>query len=118
MQNIVFIKASDKLRLELYTLGLDFLSVKSNSQLFYMVITDNLKLMKKLAKKYEQCTIYISDSRRQTFRLDLIGNKYVPTKLGTLKRSMSSDLAGDSVPGNFCLIVTEYNKEYHYNCHE
>lgn len=119
MQNIVFIKSTPEIRSSLFTLGLDFLSVNIENTPHFMVITNQLKLMKQLAKKHNQCTIYTSDSRRQTFRLSIDGDKIHSTKLGTLKRSVSPN--GSSVEkdnssdtGASFLVVVEDNSTYHY----
>lgn len=114
MQNIVFLPYSPEIRSRLFTLGLDFLTVTIENTFYFMVVTNQLKLMKQLAKLHKQCKIYISDSRRQTFRLDLIGDDYFPTKLGTLKRSMSQSSGGLATPGTSFLVVNENNNTYHY----
>lgn len=115
MQNIVFIASSPEIRTSLYNLGLDFLSVKVNSQSYYMVITKQLRLMQELALKNNINTLYTSDSRRKTYRLVQCGDTFLPTELGTLKRSMSSEVS-PLTGGNFCLIVTEDNRTYNYYC--
>ena len=132
MQNVVFISASlssldfhsnaertSQLRNKLLSLGLEFHSVRIDNAPYFMILTNQLSLAKQIALLYNQTNLYISDSRRQTFRLDLTGDTFVPTKLGTLTRTMSSN--GSSVmgsakpmPGAFCLSVYEDNQQYYY----
>jgi hypothetical protein len=125
-QNIVFFPASPEIRSSLVELGLDFISIKlPTSRLSealgylepaYMVMTNQLELAKQLAKKHNIHTFYISDNQRQTFRLDLTAGSYLPTKLGTLQRSLSQEGSGVPSTGTFFLTVTEDNKTYTYVC--
>ena len=128
MENIVFVSSHlsgldfhgqeelrSKLRLDLINMGLNFFPATINGQKYFMVPTKHLAAMKLLAKKYNQSNIYISDNRRTTFVVSLADNS--PTKLGTLKRSLSQPAPGaqNTGSGPFCLIVSDNNKEYYYS---
>lgn len=128
MENVVFISSHlagldyhgqeelrSKLRLDIINMGLDFFPATINGQKYFAVVTNQLGMMKLLAKKYDQGKIYISDSRRTTFVVSLADNS--PTKLGTLKRSLSQPTTSgvsSTGSGSFCLIVTDSNKDYYY----
>lgn len=126
MENVVFISSHldgldyhgqeelrSKLRLDLTKLGLEFYPTVINGKKHFMAVTNKLEPMKALAKTYNQSTIYISDNRRATFVVSLVDNS--PTKLGTLKRSLSQTPSeSEASKGTFCLIVTQDNKDYYY----
>jgi hypothetical protein len=118
-QNLVFLPASDELRQDLYKLGLDFLLVRIEGQLQFMIITNQMKKAQELAYKHNINEFYVSDSHRQLFKLtthqtayndDIMlfySAFYEPNKLGRL----SKDLDKTSKP---FLVVTEDNTTYHY----
>lgn len=109
MQNVVFLPNSPEIRTSLVNSGKDFLLVKVNSQSYLMVITNQIRLISEIAAKHSIPQFYISDSRRQTYRLELICGIYLPDKLGLLKRS-------EEISSPFSLTVTEDNKTYKYSC--
>lgn len=116
MKNVVFLPSCPELRTDLFKLGLSLFVVKINSQSYYMVDTNQIKLAKELAIKHNVKTFFISDSRRQTFRLDLSGDDFSPTMLGTLQRSLSQDGSSLATGTSFFLSVTEDNKTQQYTC--
>ncbi len=114
MQNIAFLQNTEELRTELHKLGLSLHAVKINSQSFLMVETSNLNLIKKLAKKHKSDKLYISDSRRALFEVTCC-DAFIPTKLGTLTRSLSKERpSGLNTAGTFFLSVYENNQNYYY----
>lgn len=117
MQNIVFLPASDAVRTELFQRGMEFYSCHINNKHHLMIVTNQLRLVKELARENNISEFYISDNRRQLFKLisfdvDFVGNSkgfgYLPIKYGKLKRTEDKS--------NSFLVVTENNATYHYSC--
>jgi hypothetical protein len=105
---------SQLLRSELLKNGLSFTSVRVNGQLHFMIVSNDLQLIKKLAKDFKCGKFYLSDSQRTLFEVSIVDN-FKPTKLGQLKRlTQPSGRSGANTSGAFCLVVTEDGQTYHY----
>lgn len=118
-RNIAFLstdrESSQLLRAELFRLGLEFTGVQVNNKFHFMLVTNNLKLIKTLVKTYNCGKFFLSDSRRTLFEVSFIGGKFSPINLGTLKRSLSQESSSClTSAGTFCLIVNEDNQNYYY----
>jgi len=117
LKNIAFIpvssESSSQLRAELLRLGLSFFAVRVNGESTLMITTNDLRLIKKLAKISRCDKIYLSDCYRTLVEVSIIGNKFIPIKLGTLKRSLSQNSSSVKT-GGFSLIVNEDCKDYFY----
>jgi hypothetical protein len=125
-QNIAFLSAhksgldfhtnnerTQLLRSQLIQHGLEFTGVRINGVNHFMVVSTNIQLIKKLAKDFKCGKIYLSDSRRTLFEVSCADN-FKPTKLGVLKRALSSKSSPTSTGGGFCLIVEDEGNSYYY----
>lgn len=119
MQNVVFVPSCSESLSHLHKLGLEVYSVKLNGKPHVMVVTNQLRLMSDLAHLYGKECLYISDSKRQTYRLDLYNGIFLPTKIGTLARTTQDNTAMLKKDGNnfMILLVTQDNLNYYYSTH-
>jgi hypothetical protein len=108
-KNVAFLSTSDALRTDLHRLGLTFFLVKIMGQSQFMIVTDQLRLIQDLSSKHKIVEFFLSDSRRQIFKI-FSDNEYgifFPEKLGIL--SKTKELKKDSF-----LTVTEDNTTCNY----
>jgi hypothetical protein len=117
MQNLVFIPSCGESLSQLHKLGLELYSVKIDASPYIMVVTNQLRQMEELAKRFNKTKLFISDSRRQTFRLDLFEESFIPTKIGVLRRTSKdgSSMMKNNSTGAIFLLVSEGNLNYHYS---
>lgn len=103
----------DDLRSELLKQGLAFdgvdaLTKDGKQQQKFLVVTEDVEGMLKLAKAFKQQNLIVSDSNRLTSLVDVLtGEK---TELGELSRSTKDKVK----QAEFSLLVTDYGAEYYY----
>lgn len=110
MKNIAFLPASDELRADLYIRGLDFFLVKIEGKSQFMIVTNQIRLIKELAREHNINEFHTSDSKRQLHKSIFMSHgsfDYQPFKLGQLTKDPSKE----GIP---FLVVTEDNATYHY----
>lgn len=83
------VERTNELRLELLNKGYSFVGVKVNGLTGFVVTTDKLKPLVKLALKYDQETIYFSDKNRDTLKFSTLKPK-AGIPLGKLKKVTNS----------------------------
>lgn len=80
------VERTNALRLELLNEGYSIIGVKANGLTAFIVVTKTPHKLIKLAKKYEQSSIYFSDVDRDTYEINVIRPK-AKSSLGILKKS-------------------------------
>jgi hypothetical protein len=107
-KNLAFLPASDELRQDLYKKGIDFILVKVEDTSYFMLITNQMKLIQQLTKKHQIIKFFVSDSHRQLFQVVRdFDYGFISEKIGSIKKDSTKT-------GKPFLVVTEDNSTYHY----
>ena len=69
------LERANALRLDLINKGLSFTGIKINGLGGFMVVTDKLSVLRKLAVSYDQDFIYFSDENREVYKINVVRPK-------------------------------------------
>lgn len=99
------------LRMDLLNKGYSIVGVKVNGLTGFVVTTDKLKPLVKLAVKYDQETIYFSDKTRDTLKFSTLRPK-TGIPLGKLLKSSKSVNINSSKRSELTLTFIEDGKQH------